>query len=1307
MARRDIDAAFEMLDSRAATLGESLVRLSREWAGRSENELHSAISTVDRRERHLIGLVLARVILQKAALSGSPSRLRDFLFRFGLHLSASVGSAGGSADAVVVAMAARACLSAIPNSETQVAQLEEVLDRLPEVGQKREAWRRQLGVDSDVFRARLELVAGSVGAGKGRRPAAGVARQPEDAAPVPAGMAAIPGWLVCAPPVGENIDRDEVLASRSWAIAQEQGDRSPQEALRAAWLAFEKQDSAALAVHSKAVQVAAGRDWAPVASPEGLRCWNWLRFVSYLRDRMEDSRANQRRFTLSAIEAAARSLPEDDPSHDRLIEDLVSDFVTVDVRSRSAWAVYLARLVAAAGPDAALAHYDNSRRADLRQAWTEHFQGLVDGCHQTNQFTETLSTEYKHAVQSLRGLLRDPEAIHRSLTRPLRRLEPFLDDDERMIADDTLVAAAEVTQLLTRDPPSATGLTQGMEQQAILASRVGTSGSLLLQDGLGPAIQAMQGSLSARLTHMSNAARPAITVSLDTDRLPLSSASTESFKVEVAIRNDGNADARLVELRASSRALSLSPPLRVVERLAAGAEDRVVWEGQSKGPDNEAILVLEYEWGDDSDQRWQGQATLRAEDQRPTTWQHDDVNPFGLTTISEPVRLVGRNQELAALERTVAAGGSAYVTGQKRVGKTSLVKVLQRNLRTDGWITAYLPLGQALTANARSGDLILALLEAIYDESVKSDSELLLPEPPADSGDAGFARSVGRWLRQANEPIQANGTRVLVALDDFDTLPESLYRGPEADALFRTLRSIVDSEWLSLIFIGSEVLPTIIQGQAHQLNQVARFTLANFSNSSDTAELFRSRTHNRLDWDPRATTRAHYLCAGNPYYLSLLGSELWQHMRERDRSFVGIEDVNWSLARVAAMGDPSHFLHLWADDASGLDNESRRSLLGSAVLRAASRASGVNFQNAERAEVASLAKQWVPSATAQEWDEGMNSLVNRQVLVAAGSKIRLAIPLASAWLSDAGATELDRQYAAVQTARVAIEMISDREIVDLTADLVFCGERVSDLRLRSWLDQFETGKSRYLAFALARRLLAEGYFSPQRLTREVLPELTRQIQGSAAWRTRQKDSASRLNNVYILQHGPAGSSATTISATLLALLKIRKANLVSLQDFAKTAAKKPAILIVCDDIVGSGRQIRTVTEGLVETLEATAPGWRERMHLLIAAGVSAQPTIWIPEDAQAQAIVGHSADPRLLAFSPQADIFHDQAEREAAKDLLTDVGRHLEPAHPLGYGDLGLLAATEANCPNNVPAVFWKAGTYGGRPWLPLLARRV
>ena len=188
--------------------------------------------------------------------------------------------------------------------------------------------------------------------------------------------------------------------------------------------------------------------------------------------------------------------------------------------------------------------------------------------------------------------------------------------------------------------------------------------------------------------------------------------------------------------------------------------------------------------------------------------------------------------------------------------------------------------------------------------------------------------------------MDQSGIRVLIALDDFDELPHALYHGTEANALFLFLRSVIDQSWLSILFIGSEVLPTIMSAQAHKLNQVSPYTVSNFQSSDATGELLAGPTRSRMEWHAGAIAGAHYLTDGNPYYLTLVGQEVWRRMRELDRTMVGYDEVDQAVGVIAQNAPGAHFMHLWADSADGVDSAKRSAIVGAAVLCGIARASG-------------------------------------------------------------------------------------------------------------------------------------------------------------------------------------------------------------------------------------------------------------------------------------------------------------------------------------------------------------------------------
>ncbi len=937
----------------------------------------------------------------------------------------------------------------------------------------------------------------------------------------------------------------------------------------------------------------------------------------------------------------------------------------------------------------------------------DHFGGLVRGMRQTHQMAEALTSEYKFRAQELAQAAAPDEQVQRRLVAAVRRIEAFLDSEERQIADAICDVATTLATQLALDTPLASDLESLQIRIAERRNELARSESFLLQDALGPALIAMASSCSSRQAELSSASRPDIIASLLSSRLPLSSKVQVPFSIAIALRNNGNAAAELVEANLESLAVEITESLRVVERIPPGAERVVQFRAEGVADADIAPLTCDLTWRDQLEQTFTATFQLLAEDQRPTAWQQDDVNPFRLQTITNPANLAGRRDDLDALERLVAAGGSVAVTGLKRVGKSSLAKSLLSRLKADGWATDFLPLGQVLTGQPNASELVTALLETIYDAIVTADINVIVPEPPKPS-EASFTRTAGRWIRQTAAVVTEHDMRVLIALDDFDELPRALYEGPEADALFLFLRSVIDESWLSLMFIGSEVLPAILGAQAHKLNQVATVAVSNFKSPSATQALLEDRTKSRLEWQDASFNRAHFLCGGNPYYLTLLGQEIWQRMRDLDRTFVAVADVEEAAGRLEVTASSTHFLHLWADSLAGLNSQARPSVIANAVLVAVARASGAKYANASPHHVVETAIAFIPSATGAEVGASISSLLSRGVLAGGEEYLRIGVPLASGWLRLTGAAEFERQLVELREVSAADRGVSSLEILQLASNVHFCGDQLSEVRLKAWLEQFPQ-HAQHLAFQAARRLLTDGYFSSTRMTQEVLPRLKSGITTTDAWGVREADSGGYARNVYVLQHGLAGSSSPGFVATLIRLLKVKKSNVVDVEKFLKATknVSRPSVLVIADDVAGTGSQLGGVVDTALASVSSASGPWRDNLHLVAAAAISASPALSVPGDVNAEGVIGVSLGVRHLLFDEDAQIFDDEHDRSIAIDLFDAVGRSLSPGSPRGFGGLGLLTATENNCPNNAPPMFWKAGEHAGKPWIPLLERRL
>lgn len=1295
-------AALDLVEGRARALKTELTSLGDRFDQAEESRLARAIAESNRQERPVLGLLLAEKVLRRAQASGSTSAMQDFVFRFAAHLKASVGLRSlENEERVVLAMAALRLFRTGPRMARHADETDVILERLPAVQTSDRTWRKQLGLSADDFAHRVDVLTSSLTrAGRSRHdPSSPVLRPPKIVRDLTSHKG-MPEWLF----LGSLDPASPVSSSRNWpTLEASTGDMS----LEKGWHLFQDGDYRSARAALWSVYAGCDTHWSPNRTVEGSRTWNWLRLTWLLGVEAEGQLTDRRRGLISALDAARRSVPENDSLILWLTEETLRDYIAVDPEMQDSWAIHASRVVFATGQEC-LDVYSAEEKAELRSAWHRRYGSIVSGLKQTHQMVESLTSEFKYRVQELLRASEADSSVQRRLNAPLRRMEVFLDRHEREVAEEVRAVAGLTATTLAREHLLVSDSDDLLEGIALAREHLATSESLLLQDCLGPALVAMANTCTARRQEIGSGSKPNITARLLTPRLPLSSQVQAPFTVSLALRNDGNAEAELVEATLTSLAVEMAQPIQVVERIPAGGERVVRFESSAIDAAHLAYFMLNLQWRDTLEQMFSSNIELLAEDQRPSSWQSDDVNPFRLGTISNPSRLVGRDEDLDALERILAAGGSVALTGLKRVGKTSLAKVLLARMKAVGWAGDYLPLGQVLSGKPTADELIAALIETIYDAVLELDLNLLIPEPPTKSSTSTYTRTAGRWMRQTAATLGKTETRVLVAFDDFDELPASLYRGEEANALFLFLRSVIDEPWLSMMFVGSEVLPTIMSAQSHKLNQVAPYVVSNFQSAESARALLEGPTRERLDWQDAAFNRSHFLAGGNPYYMTLLGQELWRRMRDLDRTYVTASDVEDAMQQMADTASSTHFVHLWADSTVGLDSDSQHSMLASAILRGVADASGAQFSFVDRSDAVEMASGWLQGASSADLHASVNGLVARGVLVARENSVRLSIPVASRWLASGGGKEVERRLIAEQEQASARSAIPSVELVKLTRDLTFCGESLSEVRLKAWLEQF-TDNARVYAFMVARRLLTEGYFSSTRMTQEVIPALKAAVTTSRAWAVRESDAGGYAKNAYVLQHGHAGASSHAIATTLTKLLKIKKANVVDIPGFIGTTKSiaSPSILIIADDLAGTGQQLRTELGKTMEAFGDLTGPWRDNLHVLLAAGVSASPLDWQLDDVQGEAVVGVELGRRLRAFDEDAELFESDSERAAAADELDAMGRALAPTSPRGFGDLGLLVATEQNCPNNTLPIFWKRGQVQGADWLPLLERRL
>jgi hypothetical protein len=185
-------------------------------------------------------------------------------------------------------------------------------------------------------------------------------------------------------------------------------------------------------------------------------------------------------------------------------------------------------------------------------------------------------------------------------------------------------------------------------------------------------------------------------------------------------------------------------------------------------------------------------------------------NPYS-TEPAEGADFYGRKEQLGTLvarflQRPMEP---SYITGQKRVGKTSLAKAAAQEAKaeSDGTLTTgYILWGRVAHEDPRQA--MRQFGEAIERIVVGG---LGGERPPAGGYDGSLAPLLDLVdLAREREP----GRRFAVIVDEFDEMPEQLWvQGGLAETLFGNLRALTTASNFCLLLVGGENMPFVMERQ--------------------------------------------------------------------------------------------------------------------------------------------------------------------------------------------------------------------------------------------------------------------------------------------------------------------------------------------------------------------------------------------------------------------------------------------------------------------------------------------------------------
>ena len=624
---------------------------------------------------------------------------------------------------------------------------------------------------------------------------------------------------------------------------------------------------------------------------------------------------------------------------------------------------------------------------------------------------------------------------------------------------------------------------------------------------------------------------------------------------------------------------------------------------------------------------------------------------------------------------------SCYITGQKRVGKTSLAIAVCDRMESPNTFTTYLEWGSyshpdpSKTIN-ELGKNILSFIQSHL--KTKTDVEF-----------DGALTPLVRVIDQAARELP--GTKFILVLDEFDEIHPEMYRmGPIAEAFFANLRTLSSKKNLALVLVGGEKMPFVIGAQGDQLNKFKRESLGTFSLTeeySDYEGLVRSPSEDELFWSKDAVEYLFRVTNGHPFYTKLIcGSIFQQCIESRDNEVSSLEATRAMHSCIEDM-DTNAFAHLWKDGINGREDfpeiiELKRCKLLNGLAR--------KLLSNQPVKKESFAP---PGLSPLETNRFLDEFCQRGVFDEHQGEFKISMDLFRMWLISGGYKDLtaDTLGEELESARLSEEdsaQVTPNEVVALSKKWpVYNGIGVNETRIQAWLDQVETELDKRLLMTLLEntRLLSEHDINTR--FREAYDTVKLELQ---SWFPENKMQVRQdLMVSYCDGEGKSGQAyasrfakANKISTNCISGEFKFRDKLLQLEENTNVTING---LIIVDDLIGSGD---TLSKSVPEFLDENVDLIKDRsmtVHIIVLLATTegeAKLRKVLAKYDFISLVICENLNDNNYAFTGQ-NLWNSEEELYRAKELCMSLGVKVAPKTPLGYKNQGLLLVLPDRCPNN------------------------
>ena len=687
--------------------------------------------------------------------------------------------------------------------------------------------------------------------------------------------------------------------------------------------------------------------------------------------------------------------------------------------------------------------------------------------------------------------------------------------------------------------------------------------------------------------------------------------------------------------------------------------------------------------------------------------------PYSLEVAHEE-DFFGRRDAVRRIRRRLAPDSmqSCYITGQKRVGKSSLARAVEAQINNNAYDgeyhVLYLECGEVRHSTSPATLKELGTrLEAFLTDSLPRSVQWT----PRDYASSLTPLNGLLDLLRRERP----DARFVVILDEFDEINEELYRyGELASTFFLNLRTLSSKRNLAFLLVGAERMPYVMASQGDKLNKFEHESLNSFNLQTESSDY-----HAMIETPLRGAIKLHHAALraifewtdGHPYFTKVLCATIYECAVEAKDAEVSTAEVEQAAKRVIETLDINAFAHYWRDGVRGSSEEVEIvSLARCRVLVAWARAARAkkmlthdSIQEQLRSNAMSVAD--VLPVLQDFWRRGILREEERSYWP--------TVPLFADWLKEVGfsrllSDQLGDELADVRQEREDTAYVRAGDIAEVVREWgLYQGRHVTPEDVRGWLEQVESHVAQRLLFKLLQNLrfvtelqAREAFEGAHDWIRKRLPVLI------------QKSRAQQRDDILVSYADGAAKSGAYYAALYANVNGIGSRLVAAPGEIAQRRQEIGADgvrgMVIVDDVIGTGNTMVEKLESLSGILEEAGVGTVVPLLVVVLCGTGsgeARVRRYLTEAMpNSNLFVCENVEARHFAFGKALGFWEAEDEKMEAKALVRDLGARVQKRRPLGFGEQGLLLTFWRNCPNNSVPILYGSGK-GELGWWPLFPR--